>query len=62
MKNTDKRSALKALVSAVGAASLLALTMGSAQAQGFPVKPVRLVVPFPAGAATDLAARVVASN
>ena len=34
----------------------------SAQAQGYPAKPVKLVVPFPAGSATDQIARVVAQE
>ncbi len=54
-----KRFTLKTLACALGVVSLLGLAGGSAWAQGFPNRPVRLVVPFPAGAATDLAARVV---
>ena len=42
-----------------GLAVGLALAADTAAAQGYPAKPVRLVVPFPAGSATDLAARVV---
>ena len=34
----------------------------SAQAQGFPTKPIRLVVPFPAGGATDIFARAVSQR
>ena len=31
-------------------------------AQGYPARPVRMVVPFPAGSATDLAARIMAQQ
>ncbi|MBG6072741.1 MULTISPECIES: tripartite tricarboxylate transporter substrate binding protein [unclassified Polaromonas] len=45
----------------LGAASLIAAS-SSAQAQTWPERPVRLVVPFPAGGATDLVARVIAQR
>jgi tripartite-type tricarboxylate transporter receptor subunit TctC len=40
----------------------LALAAGSALAQPYPSKPVKLIVPFPAGSATDQIARVIGSE
>ena len=44
------------------AAVLLAVTGGQASAQGYPSKPIHLIVPLGAGGATDLFARVVAEK
>ena len=41
------------------AAALLIVCMGGAHAEGWPTKPVRLIVPSPAGAQNDIAARVI---
>lgn len=46
-----------ALVAAAGVA--IVLGSGFAQAQAWPSKPVRIVVPFPAGGSTDLLARSI---
>ena len=37
-------------------------SMAPAFAQGYPSRPVRMVVPFPAGSATDMAARIMAQQ
>jgi tripartite-type tricarboxylate transporter receptor subunit TctC len=49
-------------LSALVALWLLPGTAGVALAQAYPQKPIKLVVPFPAGGATDTAARVVAQG
>ena len=46
-------------LAAAGLAFGMAVAAPAAIAQPFPNKPIRMVVPFPAGAATDLAARVI---
>jgi tripartite-type tricarboxylate transporter receptor subunit TctC len=54
----NKRQLIQAL-------SLLFASMGAfspAQAQSYPTKPVRLIVPFPAGGATDLFARTLSQK
>jgi len=44
------------------AAVLSVAAVGAAQAQGYPNKPVRLIVPYPAGGTTDIIARVAAQQ
>jgi len=49
-------------VARIALLALLVPAAPSAPAQGWPSKPIRLIVPFPAGATTDFLARVVADK
>jgi len=51
---------LQQLCSVVGVG--MSLFAGAAVAQGYPVKPIRLISPFPPGGGTDAVARVLAQS
>jgi tripartite-type tricarboxylate transporter receptor subunit TctC len=55
MKTFNRRTLLTGL-------ALAALTPGAAMAQAFPNKPIRLVVPYAAGGATDIIGRAAAAE
>ena len=61
MMSLIRNGALHAVVSALGAASLLAFTL-PVYAQDYPVKPVRIVIGLAAGGGIDVIARVVAQK
>jgi len=50
----------KLLTTLVLAAGLLSVMLASALAQSWPQKPIKMIVPFPAGGGTDVVARLVA--
>ncbi len=62
MPRTTKRAFFTtAMIAAVGALSATTITM-PAQAQNFPARPIRFLVPVPAGSTTDIVTRIVAQK
>jgi tripartite-type tricarboxylate transporter receptor subunit TctC len=53
---------MRKLAAAMAAIGLSVLTAGGANAQSWPEKPIRIVVPFAAGGATDTTARIIAEG
>jgi tripartite-type tricarboxylate transporter receptor subunit TctC len=50
---------LRGLLLAMCASALVCATGGNASAQDYPTRPVRWVVPYPAGGSTDILARII---
>ena len=53
---------MKALVRAASLLAALVFAAGAADAQSYPARPVRFIVPFSAGAGTDIFSRLVAKK
>src|SRR5688500_15987212 len=58
---TKESKMLRSTVASLSAAALVALP-SAAIGQAYPAKPVRMVVPFPAGGATDIVGRLIAQK
>ena len=50
----------RALFVSLTGSMVLVVFLLTAQAQDWPVRPIRFIVPFPAGGSTDVGARVIA--
>ena len=61
--HTARRGLLFQLCIGAGVALLAAVAaVGEAEAQGYPSRPVKIIVPFAAGSATDVTARLIADK
>jgi hypothetical protein len=57
-----EETTMKRIFRVLGACALVAVSAGSAQAQGWPNRPIRMVVPYTPGGYTDLMARLVSQK
>lgn len=57
-----RRRSLAHLMALFGLSVTAVLGSASAQAQAYPSKPIKMIVPFPAGGTTDIVARLVAQR
>ena len=58
----NRRELLAAMAASTVAASTMAAASGRAFAQSFPTQPLRIIVPFPAGQASDVITRLLADR
>jgi len=58
----NRRRSLAHLMALVGLSMSAVFASASAQAQVYPNKPIKMIVPFPAGGTTDIVARLVAQR
>ena len=58
----NRKQFLRGIVGAVVGSALLAGGATSASAEGYPKKPIRLIIPYDAGGAADLQARILSST
>ena len=56
MEATNRTAVLRKLA----LAALLVASIGAAQAQNYPNRPIHLIVPLPAGGGVDTSARIIA--
>src|SRR5689334_1958515 len=62
LHNHGRRPMMRALLAALLCAGWALHDAGPAQAQAYPSKPIKMVVPFPAGGSVDVLARVIADK
>jgi len=58
----NRRRSLAHLMALFGLSLSAVLATANAQAQAYPSKPIKMIVPFPAGGTTDIVARLVAQR
>lgn len=57
-----KNKTIHAFAWALASTAMMSLAAGSASAAGYPDKPIRMIVPYVAGGAADISARVMAAH